>query len=66
MIKSSEESIPIRCPEKIHFLQICHVLTHAVSEVGYVGALHQPVLRLGPKDQKSNIKQKSKESTTEH
>lgn len=31
-------------------LQICHVWTHAVSEVSYVGALQQPILHIGLKD----------------
>lgn len=35
-------------------LQICHVWTHAVSEAGYVGALQQPILQTGLKDQKFN------------
>lgn len=37
-------------------LQICHVWTHAASKVGYVGALQQPILLIGLKDQKSNKK----------
>lgn len=57
--RSSEENKLIKCPERISFLhvpssQVCHVWTHAVSEVGYVGALQQPILHRGLKDQKSN------------
>lgn len=35
--------------------------THAVCEVGYVGAPNQPILHLGLKDQKSNFFFKKKQ-----
>lgn len=40
-------------------MQICHVWTATVSEVGYVGTLHQPVLHkhAGPKDKKKKYTQ---------
>lgn len=36
------------------FWQIRQVWTHAASKVGYVGALQQPILLIGLKDQTSN------------
>lgn len=42
------------------------LLCRPVNVVGYVGALQEPVLHRGLKDQKSNKNIKQKRSTIEH
>lgn len=41
-------------------MQICHLWTRVFSEVGYVGALQQPIPRTGLKDRSLYIKERER------
>lgn len=59
VIKKKKEKQPNKKKTPLHFLcvfkmQIRNLWTRVFCEVGYVGALQQPILRTGLKDQSQN------------